>query len=88
MSIRKKLMTTMAASALALGGLSVTSPAMAASSWGPIFDNQDLCRHETVKKKSELISRIKSGEITSVKVRYTCKHVDGYYISYLEWKTR
>lgn len=88
MSIRKKLLTGVAAGALALGGLSITSPAMASGSWGPIFDNEDLCKYQTAQKTNEIQSRIRSGEITSVNVRYLCKEVDGYYGSYIEWSTR
>ncbi|MBK0420376.1 hypothetical protein JD276_15205 [Leucobacter sp. CSA1] len=85
MSIRRKLTATGATAALVLGGVFAATPAYAAAhSWGPLFGNKSTCQIQTAKKAAS-IARQKP---ISVKVRYKCKEQDGYYHTYIEWRTR
>ncbi|MBK0419161.1 hypothetical protein JD276_08960 [Leucobacter sp. CSA1] len=85
MSIRRKLAATGATAALVLGGVFAATPAYAAShSWSPIWGAKATCQIQTAKK----VASIKRQKPISIKVRYTCKEVDGYYGTSIDWRTR
>ncbi len=85
MTIRSRLASIVAAIALALGGLSIGTPAHAAGySFNKLFTSKELCLHKTNQKVSE----IRAQNVKSIKVRYICKSGQGLYGTSISWQTR